>query len=176
MRLFVAIDFSQQVKTDLIPVSELHPKLKLVPKQNLHLTLQFIGETDDKEFVHQQLSQVKFESFKMTVTGKGYFSARKRGYPIWYGVEKNENLIGLQMQVEGRLSSLGLPDERHTYQPHITIGRVKGVTPRILEDLIVQLPDQECEIMVNEFHLFESYGTEDGLAYKKITTYTATNL
>ena len=93
MRLFVAVQLSDEMKK---AVAETMHELKkkgvkgnYVPLQNLHLTLAFIGETDDPKSVRAALEQVKVKPFKMSLSDMGSFEDL-----LWVGIKGNQGLSG----------------------------------------------------------------------------------
>lgn len=126
MRLFIAINFSEPVKDSLTGWTT---KLKdngahgnFSRRENLHLTLAFIGETTNVDKITQAMDNVSAESFELTVGGFGRF--RRNGSDIcWIGVEKNDMLFSIQNQLSTALRLAGFPIENRAFKPHLTIGR-----------------------------------------------------
>lgn len=130
MRLFTAITFEEDIKDHLWEAME---KLRLITKkgsftfrENLHLTLNFIGETNKLDLVKQAMDQavsnVGKKSFDLTMGGFGRFR-RRDGDICWIGVEKEENLWKLQKELLVQLRYLGFALENREYRPHITLAR-----------------------------------------------------
>ena len=77
MRLFIAIQFTDEIKK---PLMEMMHALKkngvkgnYVPLQNLHMTLAFIGECKDAEAVKAAMRTVKVRPFRVTLSEAGCF-------------------------------------------------------------------------------------------------------
>lgn len=85
-RLFVALEISEKVKQKISPLLdsflELDADLRIVPQNNLHLTLKFLGEVDDSELrkVKDELSLISenFEKFEIRFEKVGFFPSWKR--------------------------------------------------------------------------------------------------
>ena len=73
-------------------------------REQLHLTLRFIGDVDgrDAAAVDDALSGLSAPGFAMRLKGVGEFGA-KHPAALWAGVEKNEVLLHLQRKIETAL-------------------------------------------------------------------------
>ena len=69
MRVFVAIPLSEEMKSAVTDTMHRMKKQGIrgsyVPKQNLHLTLAFIGETKEAAAVKAALETVKIKPFRL---------------------------------------------------------------------------------------------------------------
>ena len=108
MRLFVAVQLSDEMKKS---IGETMHELKkkgvkgnYVPLQNLHLTLAFIGETDDPKAVRAALENVKVKPFKVSLSDMGTF-----GDLLWVGVKGNQGLSAAAKAVREALESVFEP-------------------------------------------------------------------
>jgi 2'-5' RNA ligase len=78
---------------------------------------------------------------RLSLVGLGVFPNPRRPQVIWAGLAGDlEPLQGLQAAVEARAAALGFAPEARAYQPHLTLGRVKGALApaelmRLLEHL-----------------------------------------
>ena len=122
MRLFTAICFDDKTKSDLFSVGKAigeKAKGNFSGKENLHLTLVFIGETERISDIEKALSEIEFPAFDYKISGLGTFD---KGI-FWAGIEENESLCKLQKIIFEKLSSIGIETEKRKYIPHITIAR-----------------------------------------------------
>ena len=97
-----------------------------VPAKNLHITLAFLGETEDVETVKEVLKSVTYKPFRMAFGEKGNF-----GNTFWIGVKSNQGLNKLAKDVRTALAGR-LPEEEKEFVPHITLirncsGKTQGV-------------------------------------------------
>lgn len=126
MRLFIAINFHPKVLEKLCETIALLKKLSdsgsFTHRENLHLTLAFIGETTRMESAKQVLDTVCAGPFSLTLQGLGSFH-RDDGDILWIGVEKNGGLTELQQQVIVALKERAFPVDSRPYKPHLTLGR-----------------------------------------------------
>jgi len=77
MRLFIAIKFNSEIKNALLSMQEQLKRANIrgnyTKPENLHLTLAFIGEYGDPDYVLETLEQVKFKPFELALDGVGSF-------------------------------------------------------------------------------------------------------
>ena len=128
MRLFIAINFSNETRSRLLALrDELRGKSErgsFTAPENLHLTLAFLGECDNKQTaaVKSVLSAVNFESFDITIDCIGRF--KRDGCDIWWaGVRENRAIADLQCNLTSGLCTHGFVLDNRKYSPHITLGR-----------------------------------------------------
>jgi len=140
MRLFIAINFTNKTHLQLLVLCD---ELRLRSErgrfslpENLHLTLTFLGECDEKQTsaVKSVISNISFEPFDIKIDHIGRFK-RDSGDTWWAGVRNNETLLKLQQNLTSNLRSKGFDLEIRKYNPHITFGReIKtDITPRQIE-------------------------------------------
>lgn len=126
MRLFVALKLSEPV-LDRLSKTTRELKTHAVSgrfshRENLHLTLAFIGETTNVSGAKQALSQISAPAFEMTIAGGGRFK-RDGGDIVWAGVEKNRSLEQLAAQVQALLRKKGFVLQERPFAAHLTLGR-----------------------------------------------------
>jgi 2'-5' RNA ligase len=127
MRLFVAIDLNEDVRTRIAALRDAlrarSSRGKFARKENIHLTMAFIGECDAErtERIKDAMDSLQFGKFPMTVDRMGRF--RRDGGDVWWlGISGNEELQSMRRDLVKALANTGIGvDER--YDPHITIGR-----------------------------------------------------
>jgi RNA 2',3'-cyclic 3'-phosphodiesterase len=112
--------------------------VKWVETHNLHLTLKFLGEVHQREImavcqaVGSSASEV--DQFELEVRGAGAFPTAARPRTVWLGAgEGASQMVALHGRVEAALAKLGYREEHRRFQPHLTIGRVRGAGPGIAE-------------------------------------------
>ncbi len=121
MRLFIAIDLPLSIKRKLVEAQELLPKdVKRVKKENLHITLLFLGEKSPKQYIEikNKLNELSFPVFKVVVKGVGAFPSRQFCRVLWAGCESKE-LESLHKRI---CETLGVVDQQE-YKGHITLAR-----------------------------------------------------
>lgn len=126
MRLFIAINFSEEIKAKIDAIiQELKgnaQKGNFTKRENIHLTLVFIGETTKVDNVKVCMGELKQSPFTMMLRGLGRFP-RDNGSIYWLGVEKNDTLNSIHQELTARLINIGFSIEKRLYKPHLTLGR-----------------------------------------------------
>jgi 2'-5' RNA ligase len=141
MRCFVAVELDDVIKKEISKflTSFNYISMKSVEDENLHITLKFLGEIEEKkiEEVEENLKLVssQFEPFAVEFTGIGVFPNVHAARVLWIAI-KGEKMVELAKKVDDSLYSSGFPRERSII-PHITIGRIRQVSNwrRLEEDL-----------------------------------------
>lgn len=158
MRLFVAIQFTDEIKDSLTGV--LHDLKtqgvggKYTPKQNMHLTLAFIGERRDPNEVKTVLASVPFKPFKLGIAESGNF-----GNLIWAGVKGNQKLKTYVRDLRAALDAAGIPYDKKEFVPHITLIRDASSS----KPFKVAVPRQE--MMVKKISLMKSENKNGRMVY-----------
>ncbi|UZP66691.1 RNA 2',3'-cyclic phosphodiesterase [Desulfovibrio mangrovi] len=126
LRLFVAIELPEVVKTSLKTLQEEPPRARWATPDNLHLTLRFIGEVtlDQAEGIRRQLRSVRFKPFPLRMHKVGYFF-RKPQAVLWAGMEASDPLQNLKNDIDDALRQAALTVTTEYFVPHITLGRMK---------------------------------------------------
>ncbi|MBR2742735.1 MAG: RNA 2',3'-cyclic phosphodiesterase [Clostridia bacterium] len=126
MRLFVAVNFPEDIKDGLYEASELLKrecvKGSFSRRENYHLTLCFIGETERVSDVKRIMDGVSFDAFNITIYGLGSFRSGD-GDIYWAGVKENAALSCLAAKLSSSLSGAGFKIDKKPFRPHITLGR-----------------------------------------------------
>ncbi|XMB85918.1 RNA 2',3'-cyclic phosphodiesterase [Mycoplasmatota bacterium WC44] len=131
MRVFIAIEFSDEIKNYLKQVQEI---IKLGTKKgnftiydNFHVTLKYIGQVDDKglddlcDLIDTVASKV--EPFDIKLGDIGLFKSRNSNI-IWQGiVDGKKELNNLYNLIESYIEEYGFEKEERKYKPHITLAR-----------------------------------------------------
>lgn len=141
IRTFVAIKIPVgNVLTDVW--NELRGKLggnqvKWVSPDFLHLTLFFLGDTPEDQIpnIGIDLKNVLAaqNSFEVELKGLGYFGSHLNPKVIWVGIERCIELTRVKRDVTRVISSYGFLDDQRSFDPHITLGRIKHILePQIL--------------------------------------------
>lgn len=128
MRLFIASLFSENVVDELVRLRDaLHDEAfsgSFVSRNNLHLTLEFLGECNKKEcmLAEEALASLSFHSIPCVLSHTGSFQ-RPDGDLQWAGFDENRALNRLHSELQHELSSRGFSLEKRRFRPHITLGR-----------------------------------------------------
>jgi len=132
MRLFVGIALPEDIRARLAMLESGIPGARWVRRENLHLTLRFIGEVDGGQAhdIDAALAAVKGKAFSLAFSGLGCFDRRGRVHTLWADIERSEPLIRLQAKIESALVRASLEPERRKFKPHAALARMKnGLKP-----------------------------------------------
>lgn len=160
-RLFVALALPAIVRHELAGARAPLAGVRWTPPENLHLTLRFIGDCDEarREAMSAALGRVRVEPFILPVGGLGVFPSRGRAKVVWVGLgNAHTRLFQLRKQVDEALLSVDLTLDVHSFQPHITLGRLtetceaKELTKFLARHARFEAPP----FRVDEFHLMAS--------------------
>ena len=134
-------------------------------KENVHLTLEFLGEVEPQRFsaIRKIMDGLKAAPFELRLDKAGTFR-RREGDICWMGVEENPALFDLQKKLHDALAAEGFSLEERKYTPHITIGRkVKLKAGFSLSAINRELKGLTAHI--EKIHLMRSQLTEKGPVY-----------
>ncbi len=140
MRVFVAIEISEDdvISAILDFQSKVKIKAKPVLPQNLHFTLQFLGEVseDDVKKIRHALKSIDFSKFKINFHGVGAFPSIRSPRVIWIGTDEygGNILKELASKVEKVLFPLGFTKDK-PFKSHITVFRIKNKVNDVSKEL-----------------------------------------
>ena len=122
MRLFIAVQLSEEMRSAVCKIQDdmlrMGVRGNYTPKENLHLTLAFIGEYSDSDQVLEVMSGIQFEPFELRLDGMGCF-----GDLWWADLKPSPGLQGYVRQLRHALAEAGIPFDRKRFSPHITVLR-----------------------------------------------------
>lgn len=128
MRLFTALDLSNDHKRLLSSLRRSIAGVTWYPPQSYHLTLRFIGEIRSRplmEEISHALASVTIVPFALVPSTVG-IDEQGQHRRLWAGVEPEQGLLTLQSRVESALRRCGLPPEKRRFQPRIAVGKLTG--------------------------------------------------
>ncbi|OFX24260.1 MAG: 2'-5' RNA ligase [Bacteroidetes bacterium GWA2_31_9b] len=180
-RAFIALKISLTKESEKIFI-EIKSKLKgekinWVDNQNMHITLFFLGETEEKQIseIGRKLQDIvrEIKPFVFICKGLGVFKNINDPRVIWIGIKKSDDLNFLKQKVDMLMHNFGFEIESHNFKPHLTLGRIKHVKNKaILAELIEKYSEYTFQdVSVNEGIFYESILTSQGAIYKKIQTF-----
>jgi 2'-5' RNA ligase len=136
LRTFIAVGIDKTIRDHAVALQESLGRsgadVKWVEPENLHVTLLFLGEVQDRTVpdVCRAVTDVAagLAPFEMTIEGAGAFPNARRPKTLWVGVgDGRQEVVALHDALEPPLLDLGCyRREERQYTPHLTVGRVKG--------------------------------------------------
>jgi len=179
MRSFIAIELPKDVRDFLGGIQERLKSsgadVKWVEPQNIHLTLKFLGEVDEKKLdkisgILEDIAQ-KGSAFKIRIASLGAFPKINFPRVIWVGLDKgDEETKSIARGLEEKIEKVGIPKEDRAFSSHITLGRTRSTLNR--ERLVQELNNLASnlggnpEFEVTKITLFKSTLTPKGPIYE----------
>ena len=156
-------------------------QIKWTDQGNIHITLAFLGDTE--EYMIKNISLVLKNAcagsgkFELVLRGSGVFRSISDPRIIWTGIDHSERLFQLYESIMNGLKELNIKIEDRTFNPHLTLGRVKRLNYKEeLKSLVERYKNQEIQIVsVNEVILYESILSNAGPVYKPLTRIDLSN-
>jgi len=158
LRCFIAIEIPETIKKSIAVIIDNLKKsdsdVKWVSEENIHITLQFLGETEEslisdiKDALYKILAP--YSPFYIKIADVGCFPSGKRPRVIWVGMEECKSLVNLYEDISNEMVKFGYQKEERGFTPHVTIGRVKS--SRNMRELLIRLD----ELKVTDFPDFEA--------------------
>lgn len=165
MRLFIALNFDNKV---LNAIEDLQSELKdcgidghYTKRENLHLTLVFIGEYGNPEDVLDVIRSVPFKAVSLQFDGLQHFRDM-----YFARLCENSELTAYVRRLRRALAENEIPFDRKKFMPHITL-----VRKAFIRNERMVLPDTLSvdEIKVDRASLMRSDRGKNGMKYTEIT-------
>ncbi len=180
IRTFIAIKITAGEKlselTSELKKSLNNEEIRWVDINNLHLTLRFLGETNTQQVTEvinllESVSQ-DYQVFQFGLKGVGFFKSNGQPRVLFFDVENDLILKQLVSEIEGGLVKSGFPAEEKTFNPHLTIGRIKSISDKEgFKSLVHRFIDTEIQqVTVTEIIYYQSILNYEGPVYKPIKT------
>lgn len=183
MRLFVAIDINnihivEQLQDYLVKKFDFNSLyVKPIKKNNLHITIKFLGEKTDLETkdIISDLTKIHFTSFNMVFNNIGVFPHMKSPRIIWLGLtdESSKKLNDIYFQINGILKKYDNEkksahnSDNQKFFPHLTIFRIRNnyMIPNFISSFSGKIILEE---EVNTIILKKSVLTSNGSIYSNL--------
>jgi len=148
-----------------------HEKINWVAEQNIHVTLKFFGETDERKIPEicsvleeraQKTSHIHFQ-----LAGLGIFGSSYAPKVIWVGIEPYGQISFLMKNTHNDLTAIGYEADRQNLVPHLTLGRIKFLRDKVIFNRTLDLfkSISSSPILIGEMILFESILHREGPEY-----------
>jgi 2'-5' RNA ligase len=179
MRMFVAVEVNDDhILQKIKSMQESFPfKAKPVRLDQIHFTLQFLGEISENktEDVKKALGTVSFSKFDLTIIGSGAFPNTRNPKVVWLGVDKDgkERMSRLANDVNEILGAIDLKNEK-PFKPHLTVFRIKNRIGDITEELLKSKDTKFGTQLVSQIVLKKSDLSPNGPEYTNLGTVSGT--
>ena len=177
LRTFLAIPLPEDIRDRLVAMQETlataAPELNRLEPENMHITLLFLGEVDDRELLAicraTQTAVAEHAAFSLTIEGLGCFPNSRRPNVLWVGVgEGAPEVVAIHDALEAPLLELGCyRREARKYTPHVTLGRLRDweSSDALGKALAKHKGWKAGELGVSEVHVMSSQLTSRGPTY-----------
>ena len=148
-----------------------HEQIKWVEEHNIHITLKFFGETEERKIsgicaVLKKRAGVT-PSIGLHLAELGIFGSSYAPKVIWTGIEPYSELSALMKNVHGDLLAIGFEPDRQNLVPHLTLGRIKFLRDKILFQRTLDefRKIASSPMIIGEMILYESILRREGPEY-----------
>ena len=193
MRTFVAIeippDVRQRLRTeqqrlrDGLARHDADAVLRWTNTDNLHLTLRFLGETEEDQRKQMQVGLAEIAAaqrpFTLSLSGLGCFSSWNNLRALWVGIRgETEALQGVQTEVESLARQVGFDAERKPFSPHISLARsarnasraaVRTASEQLRRAAAEEMPQLNIDWTVRDLYFIRSVLGRGGAQYSTLT-------
>ncbi len=172
MRCFIAAEIPEEAKYSLADIQtslKVKVKAKWVEKENLHITLKFLGELDSRKvnLVQKVLEELKEKQFGFFIKGIGCFPQPDKA-KVLFAQCNCLPLFGIYKYIHKKTLRINKTQEKRNFNPHITLARLK--IPQNISLLLGKIPVPKAEYKIKRITLFESQLRKEGPVYFKIFT------
>lgn len=174
-RLFVAVPLEPPMAHSIARFAAKllagQPMWRAVNPDLLHLTLKFIGDTEEDrvDAVRGVVDRLAFEApFDLEVAEVGAFPSLSRPKILWLGIPKGaEQLTHLARVVDQACATIGIEEDQRPFAPHLTIARLKRGTHT---SELPSFAPHSWSMTVREVALFRSKGSSEGVVHERVAT------
>jgi len=133
MRLFIALPLPLSIKEELSRAQDrfkqFAPAAGWVRPDNLHITLKFLGDTDNEQAEKIKLAMTKtadeFDQITAVLSEFGFFPSQHRPKVFFAATDQQTQLQKIAFALEKNLAGLGFTEEQR-FVSHITLCRIKN--------------------------------------------------
>jgi RNA 2',3'-cyclic 3'-phosphodiesterase len=172
MRLFISINLEEQLVDQFYKkVEELkeHSVRGRFPQPgNMHITVVFLGETENVEAVKQAMDQISAHPFELKFKKISKFT--RQGRETYYvSLRKNSMLQYINEQLTESLSKAGFEPDKREYTPHLTLGRNVVLNWDFdFEEFSKNVAEMKARMKVEKISLMKSERVEGKQKYTEI--------
>ncbi len=179
-RAFISVDVGDRIDWHHLrkELADVDRGVRPVRAEQLHLTLRFLGDTDEglvEPLQELMASSVEgFEPFRLTFEGVGAFPNARKPRVVWIGLTGADPLVTISRRLEQGIVELGFKPEKRAFRPHATVARIKNVR-RLgrLSSLLDRWTDASFGSMEEgAIHLKSSQLTPEGAIHSKVHSTT----
>jgi len=182
MRTFIAIGIDDAVRSRLAALQDdlraASPRLRWTHPEQMHLTLKFLGDTDDEQvaLIRDKLASLATVTtpFSLNIDETGVFPPSGAPRVVWVGVKDTAgDLRRCRDSVEQAIAPLGFPAEDRPFHPHLTLARCRDPRDgRAIREALQQNTGFDAGVTtVRQLVFFQSILVARGPIYTAISTH-----
>jgi len=174
-RTFIAINLKEGIKNKVLSYKEDFSEIpaKWVKKENIHITLSFLGNLDDTQLMEtiEMADNIisEYDPFILNINEIGLgpkFPPRL----IWLTLDENQELNKLHSELDDAIYSLDSyrfkVREERSFVPHITLARIKSFESKKLSKEVFEIKKSlKLSFEVTSIDIIESGLKKDGPEY-----------
>jgi len=178
IRAFVALPLPEAIRNQLAVTQFLLPLPRPVPRENMHVTLAFLGKLGESvlEEVDTELAGLRAAPFTLSIAGLGVFGG-DQPRNVHARLAPAPTLDHLQARIARAVRSAGVALEGKRFVPHVTLGRLSPGQVSAVE-LAKALGEigavTSPPFVVERFALYRSILRSDGAVYDELADYPLT--
>ncbi len=180
IRTFIALEISNIIRNQITNIQK-HlmnkgAEIRWIKNDNIHLTLRFVGEIDNKNHdkIFEAMNKVAENARPITLnlTELGMFPDENHPSVIWVGIGGEvEELRQMSEKCDYFLTAKRFEIKKRHFRPHITIGRIKKLTNK--KQFISELDDiqiNQTVFKVDKLNVVKSDLKPTGAKYTNLHT------
>lgn len=182
-RIFIAIDISDEARRAVSDYTEIlrrkfrHLRIGWEKTEKLHLTLKFLGETNEKQLDDLtnilEKTAAQFSAFKLQIAGTGVFPGPGNPRILWLGVtDETNSLSKISELLETKCASVGFKREKRKFKAHLTVARLREPhKSREIAEKHIENNFESVEFEASEIVIYESKLQPAGSVYETISKF-----
>ncbi|MHB8584628.1 MAG: RNA 2',3'-cyclic phosphodiesterase [Thermoplasmatota archaeon] len=172
-RAFIAVSVGSPpaIARVLGELARVEADLKVVPPENVHVTLAFLGQTDERLVpkVRDAMASAARGVAPMDVTLRGLGTFPPHGSPrvIWVAMEGASALSGMEAALRPPLGAVGFELDARPFQPHLTLARARSARGAADVRAFVEARSTEefGTVRIEDVRLYKSHLSPKGPTY-----------
>ncbi len=177
VRVFVALELSGGIRERLERAQErlrgCSARLTFVEPKNIHITVKFLGEIDEKNLpaITDALKKIDFHPFPVSA-GQVTLNNLRKPRTVWCTIDDAGYGGELLGKIEDALSPLGFERETRRFTPHATVARVKSPDPSLVSLIRLMSDITYGSCTISGMKLKKSTLTPQGPVYEDLLEVT----
>ena len=152
--------------------------IRWVKHNNLHITLQFLGFTPEKDIPQIKELLLKItksqKAFDLTISNTGKFPNNDKPSILYLGVDGNlKSLNMLVKKIKEEVSSIGYVSDEKEYTPHVTVGKInypQKFNPNL--STFLNSSYDKIDFTVDKIQFISSETLSEGVLYSILNTFS----